>query len=348
MNDMSRYFKPSVVALSPYTSARDEYTGDASVFLDANENPFDFDYNRYPDPYQIELKEAISRWRGIATESIFLGNGSDEIIDLLIQSTCKANEDRILTLDPSYGMYSVSAKINEIAIDLVAMNADLTVNETSLFSQLSERHKLIFICSPNNPNGALVDENLVVKLLQKTEALVVIDEAYVDFSDSCSWVKRLEEYSNLIVLQTFSKGLGGAGLRVGMAFMNKELVYYLNKVKPPYNISAPCQALALDRLQNMDVVSQSIQTIKVEREKLRKKLVQLSMVEYVFPSSANFLLVRLKDAIVVYENLKSQGIIVRNRSSQTCCSNCLRISIGTSNENEKLMDALTLINQNLR
>lgn len=347
MKEMSKYFKASVIALEPYSSARDEYSGHGEVYLDANENGFDFEYNRYPDPYQNELKNAIGTWRAINPKSIFIGNGSDEIIDLLIRSTCDRDEDRILSLDPSYGMYKVSANVNEIPIDLVALNEDFSVNKNSLFDQLNESHKLIFICSPNNPNGAIIDADLIEQVLEMSNGLVIVDEAYIDFSDSPSWIARIAEYPNLIVLQTFSKSLGAAGIRLGMAFMNSKLIPFLNKIKPPYNVSTPNQKAALSRLESMDAVGEAIQNIVNQRDIMSKMLPELSIVKHVFPSSANFLLVKFSDAKLVFDRLKSQKIIVRDRSHLPNCEECLRITISTETQNGKLLDALKEINQEM-
>lgn len=345
MDKMSKYFKPSVVALKPYSSARDEYHGQEGIFLDANENAFDFENNRYPDPYQSELKQAIGQWRQIDPDYIFLGNGSDEIIDLLIRSTCRPGIDRILSLDPSYGMYRVSSSINEVDLDLVEMKPDLTVDLPQLISQLNNSHKLVFVCSPNNPNGGIVNPEVIEELLSKCNGLVVVDEAYIDFSDSDSWIRKLDKYENLIVLQTFSKSLGAAGIRLGMAFMNSSLVDFLNKVKPPYNISNPNQEAAKDRLRSIEKVRTAIQETKVQRALVQKSMLQLALVEKVFPSSANFLLVKFSNVSLVFEQLKARKIIVRDRSREKYCNGCLRITIGTENQNQALMNALKEIDK---
>jgi len=340
MGDLSRFFKPSVLELVPYSSARDEYRGEEGLFLDANENRHDFAYNRYPDPYQSELKWAIAHWRCISSGNVFLGNGSDEIIHLLIRATCQMGKDRILTLDPSYGMYRVSAKINEIPLDVVAMNPDFSVNQEDLFGKLNENHKLIFICSPNNPNGGIIDRELIEQILDQASGLVVIDEAYIDFADTPSWLRRIRTYDNLVVMQTFSKSLGAAGIRIGMAIMRPRMAFFLNKIKPPYNISIPNQKAALQRLKEMDQVKIAIQNIKKERLRLHAKLEEMTIVENVFPSEANFLLVRFKNAKKVYWALLNQKIIVRDRSSQQWCDECLRITIGTKAENDILLEAI--------
>ncbi len=347
MNEMSKYFKPSVVALEPYSSARDEYDGQEGIFLDANENSHTFEFNRYPDPYQTRLKAAIGQWRDVDPRSIFIGNGSDEIIDLLIRATCTSGKDRVLSLDPSYGMYKVSTSINEISLDLVELNTDFTINENCLFRKLNDQHKLIFLCSPNNPNGGIINPELIEQILRQCNGLVIIDEAYIDFADSDSWLTRLEEFDNLIVLQTFSKSLGAAGIRLGMAFMNTDLIAFLNKIKPPYNISAPNQKAALSRLGNLGKVQLSIKDIIDQRKEMGESLNRLGMVEKVFPSSANFLLVKTCDAQLVYNQLKDRKIIVRDRSNQMNCEGCLRITIGTKEENEILLKELKEIDKRI-
>ena len=348
MNTMSKYFKPSVVALSPYTSARDEYEGEEGIFLDANENPIIDRYNRYPDPYQSVLKKEIGLWRNVDSSSIFLGNGSDEIIDLLIKSTCRAGKDRILSLDPSYGMYSVSSNINEVSLDLVPLTSDLTINPNSILEYIKNNHKLIFICSPNNPNGGVINPSIIEKILSQSNGLVVVDEAYIDFAETSSWISQLDNHKNLIVLQTFSKSMGAAAIRIGMGFMNKELVYFLNKIKPPYNISLPNQEVALSRLQNVHVLNKSISILKIEREWLRARLNELEIVQFIFPSEANFLLIRFLSSSFVFTQLKKQKIIVRDRSKLMHCEGCIRISIGSPSENQKLVMALEVINSSLK
>jgi histidinol-phosphate aminotransferase len=343
MNGLENLIKPNIIALQPYTSARDEYQGNEGIFLDANENPYQLAYNRYPDPYQRELKAKIGMWRALETENIFLGNGSDEVIDLLIRATCESSKDRILSMDPSYGMYKVSAAVNDIPIDLVALNSDMTIDEDSLFSILNVNHKLIFICSPNNPNGSTIASQLIEKLLNTTSNLVIVDEAYIDFSDTESWCNRLSKYDNLVVLQTFSKSLGAAGIRVGMGFMHPYLVGILNKIKPPYNISTTNQEAAIKRLNDLDVVSIIVDRIKKSRAELRVSLEALSIVDYIYPSSSNFLLIRFHDYKTVFSTLIDHKIIVRDRSSNTNCEGCLRITIGTETDNQKLLEVLNQI-----
>jgi len=296
---------------------------------------------RYPDPYQKELKSRLASLRSVSADQLFIGNGSDEVIDLLIRATCRQGLDRILTLDPSYGMYTVSAAVNEIEIDLVAMDEDLDVDEISLFSTLNNQHKLIFICSPNNPNGAIVDPALIKRVLDVASGLVIVDEAYIDFADTDSWVTMLGEYSNLVVLQTMSKAFGCAGLRIGVGIMDSDLVQILNKIKPPYNISTANQDAALLRLENLDDVKRSIDAIRQERARIELLLLEMDIVDRIFPSQANFLLVRFQNSRKVLAQLLAEGIVVRDRSTHTHCNDCIRISIGTRMENELLIDCLS-------
>lgn len=340
---LENLIKSNILALQPYTSARDDYQGYDGIFLDANENPYDLAYSRYPDPYQRELKGLISEWRSVKAQNIFLGNGSDEVIDLLIRATCEAGKDKILSLDPSYGMYKVSAAVNDISIDLAALNSDMSIDEEYLFSVMNDSHKLIFICSPNNPNGGLIDPRIIERILKSTDNLVIVDEAYIDFADTDSWNSRLSEYDNLIVLQTFSKSMGAAGIRLGMGFMNQNIVRILNKIKPPYNISSPNQEAAIRRLNDLVKIIDLVNDIKKSRISLKEALEALTIVDFVFPSSANFLLVRFKDYQTVFNTLINHKIIVRDRSSNTNCEGCLRISIGTEIENLKLIKVLKSI-----
>ncbi|MDF1697229.1 MAG: histidinol-phosphate transaminase [Saprospiraceae bacterium] len=344
MKSIPSFFKPSVINLIPYSSARDEYKGTDGSLLDANENAFIYQYNRYPDPYQKELKSMIGKWRDVDPECIFLGNGSDEIIDLFIRSTCSKDVDRILTLDPTYGMYKVSASVNEIPIDLVNLNPDMSVNEKAFLEAIEDAHKLIFICTPNNPTGGLIDETFIEKVLERSTGIVIVDEAYIDFAETSSWVDQLDKYSNLVVMQTFSKAVGAAGIRMGMGFMHREMVAILNKIKPPYNISSPNQEIAIERLKNLEIVEKSIARIKRQRAQLRASLERFENVVHIFPSEANFLLVRFKNALEVFEGLIAKKVIVRDRTTQMNCENCLRITVGSAIENWKLINALTEIN----
>ena len=338
--------RPSVWQLSPYRSARNEYTGaKATAMLDANENPYEWPYSRYPDPVQSALKQRLAALRDVRPEQILVGNGSDEVIDLLMRLTCQPATDRILTLDPSYGMYRVSAAINDVPLDVVKLNTDLTVNTEAVLSAI-DNHKLILLCSPNNPDGGIIPTATLEQILDKAKGLVVVDEAYIDFANTDSWISRLADYPQLVVLQTFSKSWAAAGIRVGMAYANEEVIALLHKIKPPYNVSAPAQEAALEVLADFDILQKQIEEIKIQRDLLATELQQLAIVKKVYPSQANFLLVQFQDAAAIYELLKSQGIVVRDRSTHTHCAESLRISIGTPAQNQLLLNILKNSTQN--
>jgi len=341
--DLQKIVRPNVLQLAAYSSARSEYSGTADmVMLDANENPYGAAYARYPDPLQAALKERLADIRDVSEEQVFVGNGSDEIIDLLIRLTCQPGQDTILTLDPSYGMYKVSAAINDVELQLVPMQEDLTVDPNALLTAISNQ-KLIFLCSPNNPDGSLLPTELIEEVLTRAKGLVIIDEAYIDFADQESWTTRLSDHPNLVVLQTFSKSWAAAGIRVGVGYMSVELVALLNKIKPPYNVSTPAQEAALQVLKDYDRLQEEIATIKQQRHWLSAALTALPSVRTVFPSEANFLLVRFHNAELTYQLLKDRGIVVRNRSAQTHCHNTLRITVGTPAQNKLLIQTLKQI-----
>jgi histidinol-phosphate aminotransferase len=343
INDVLSLVRPHLVNLQPYSSARDEFDQNEVedfnfVYLDANENPFNTGYNRYPDPHHRELKKVITGIKGVPANQIFLGNGSDEAIDLVIRLFCSEN-DNILIPSPTYGMYKVSAEINNIKIrtSLLDENFQLT---GSFLSQADERTKVVFLCSPNNPSGNLLD---VQSILATFRGIVVVDEAYIDFTKNTSLISHIKTYPNLIVLQTFSKAWGLAGLRLGMAFGRPEVISLLNKIKPPYNISSATQKLALDTLQRTSHMKQSVDMIIAERERVASELIKLTTVKKVFPSEANFLLVRIDRAAQVYQKLIYDHIVVRDRSQVKRCEDCLRITIGTREENTQLLNALKTI-----
>lgn len=338
--DINKVARKNILSLKPYSSARDEFTGQAKVFLDANENPYDTKYNRYPDPYQFGVKSLISNLKSIPIEQIILGNGSDEIIDLLIRSFCEPAEDEIIILPPTYGMYQVYADINQIGIKEVPLNERFDVSSAEVLAQVSGKTKIIFLCSPNNPSGNLMDIDQVKSILQQFDGLVVLDEAYIDFSDMESWSGYLDLYPNLVVMQTLSKAWGLAGIRLGMAFANTNIISLLNKVKPPYNISQLTQEIAFEALQCVDQKEDVVALILKEREKLKEELLKLSLVQHIYPSEANFLLVQVTNAKQLYQNLIEMGIVVRDRSNVLLCENCLRITVGTEEENKTLMEAL--------
>ncbi|EON78538.1 Histidinol-phosphate aminotransferase [Lunatimonas lonarensis] len=342
--ELNRLLRPHIASLKPYSSARDEYSGKEGIFLDANENPYgsitDTAFNRYPDPYQQDLKARIAEIKGVQPNQLFLGNGSDEAIDLLFRAFCRPGVDNVILLPPTYGMYEVSAGINDVATIRVSLTADFQLNVPAILEAATPNSKILFICSPNNPSGNRMKREDIHALLRNFPALVVIDEAYIDFSDEPSFTSELARYPNLLVMQTFSKAWGLASLRLGMAYASPEIIAILNKIKPPYNISGLTQATVLDALDNLEKVDTMISEILEEREKLTGKLLGLRSVQKLFPSQANFLLVKIDRAKETYDALVRQRIIVRDRSKVTLCEDCLRITVGTSVENEKLVEAL--------
>jgi histidinol-phosphate aminotransferase len=336
--NISSLVRPNIAKLSPYTSARDEYKGNEGVFLDANENPFGT-VNRYPDPYQKELKQVISEIKGGSTEQLFLGNGSDEAIDLAYRIFCEPNKDKVIVFTPTYGMYEVYANINAIELITLPLDNLFQIDTTLVEPYLSDESvKLMFICSPNNPTGNLIDRQTIVQLLGQFKGIVILDEAYIDFSIEASWLEQLSQYSNLIILQTLSKGWGMAGLRIGMAWMSEELLYYFNKVKSPYNLSIINQQQAIEVLRDTEGFKQRIELLLSERDRVTKELKNLSIVKVIYPSEANYLLVEFDNANQIYEELISRQIIVRNRSKVV--QNTLRISIGLPEENNQLLVVL--------
>jgi histidinol-phosphate aminotransferase len=334
--------RKDLVSLKGYSSARSEFTGEGSVFLDANENPFKSKYNRYPDPLQIKLKQIIAEKYELSQNSIFLSNGSDELIDLLMRGFCEPKIDSVLSIAPSYGMYAVSAALNQLNYQEVTLNPDFSLPIDEIIEK-SQSVKLLFICSPNNPTGNAFLVEDIKKILEKVEAFVVIDEAYIEFSKEKSVRFLLEDYQNLIVSQTFSKAFGLAGIRLGKAFANPEIVSFLNKIKPPYNISSSSQEIALEYLQNEEKIDKEIAEICKERSKVFDKLEKMKGIIQVFPSDANFILFRVENAQNIYEKLLDKGIVTRNRSSQILCENTLRVTIGTSLENDIFLTELNNI-----
>jgi len=330
--------------LKPYSSARDEFKGEANIFLDANENslgsPLIKWYNRYPDPMQWKIKEKISKVKQVPVNNIFLGNGSDEPIDLLYRCFCEPGIDEVILFPPTYGMYEVSANINNITCNRVPLTREFQLDLEALEMAIKPNTKIIWICSPNNPTGNSIDRQDIEMVLNNFDGLVVVDEAYINFSRQKSLVSDLADYPNLVVLQTLSKAWGLAGLRVGMAFASEEIVGYLNKVKPPYNISEPVQELALKALDEIGQVNDMILQLVDARKKLEQDFVKSAQVVKVFPSDANFLLVEFTHARAMYDYLVGKGIVVRDRSNVLLCDNCLRITVGTDAENLKLVDAI--------
>lgn len=342
--NLEKLLRPHILSIKPYSSARDEYSGKIGVFLDANENPYGSltgdAFNRYPDPYQADIKDKLAPIKSVKPEQIFLGNGSDEAIDLLMRAFCVPGKDNIILLPPTYGMYEVSAAINDIETKKVALTEEFQLKPEQILDAVDENTKIIFICSPNNPSGNKMDRNAIRKILEEFEGLVVVDEAYIDFSDEPSFTVELEVFPNLLVMQTFSKAWGLANLRIGMAFASKEIIRILNLIKPPYNISGLTQQKVLESLDNSAEMRDLVHKVFEEKIFLENELPQFDFVRKIFPSHANFLLVRMDNARDIYEYLIKQMIILRDRSKVQLCEDCLRISLGTREENVALIQAL--------
>ncbi len=342
--DLNKLTRPNIQRLTPYSSARDEFSGDAKVFLDANENslgsPLTKWYNRYPDPHQRAIKEKLAVVKGIAAEHIFLGNGSDECIDLLFRAFCEPGKDNIIICPPTYGMYEVSANINDIAIKKAPLTEEFQLDLIHLENLVDAHTKLIWLCSPNNPTGNCLNRVDIETVLNNFNGIVVIDEAYINFAKQKSFIQELTDYPNLVVLQTFSKAWGLAGLRLGMAFASASIIEILDKVKPPYNINQATQELALKALDEVGQVNDMIRLLVDMREALAEVFLSMPTVEKVYPSDANFLLVKIKEARKIYEFLLTKGIVLRDRSNVKLCEDCLRITVGTEKENTLLIDAM--------
>lgn len=346
---ISTLVRPHLRNMIPYSSARDDFKGKASVYLDANEIPFDTGLNRYPDPHQQELKRELSGIKNIAEQNIFIGNGSDEAIDLLLRAFCEPGVDNVITVPPTYGMYKVSARINNVFVKEVLLNEFFDLDLENVLKAIDSKTKLIFLCSPNNPTGNSLSRNTIKTLLERFKGLVVVDEAYIDFSSQPSLVSWMQEFPNLIVLQTLSKAWGMAAARIGICFANVSIIQILNRIKPPYNISGPDQREALALLKKEPEMKQRVETIKQQRKWLTDELNEiLKLVFTVYPSDANFLLVKMTNANEVYKYLIDEGIIVRNRSKEPNCESCLRITVGSEEENQKLIQTLkTYVKKNI-
>ncbi len=344
MFDINNIIRTNIKNLKPYSSARDEFKGEASVYLDANENafgsPLATPYNRYPDPMAYDVKTRLSEIKGVPPKNIFLGNGSDEAIDILFRSFCNPGVDNVIIVPPTYGMYEVSANINDVELKRVNLTADYQLNLEGIAEAIDKNTKLIFICSPNNPTGNSIHREDIETLLANFNGIVVIDEAYINFSRQKSFIQELTEYANLVVLQTLSKAWGLAALRVGMAFASEEIIEVFNKVKPPYNINEASQQLALEALQNTNQVNEWIKETLKERDQLVINLKNLDFVLDIYPSDANFILVKTTAADAIYNFLVENGIIIRNRNKVELCEGCLRITIGTPQENQTLIETL--------
>ncbi|QHS57623.1 histidinol-phosphate transaminase [Mucilaginibacter sp. 14171R-50] len=344
MFDINNILRQNIKNLTPYSSARDEYTGEASVFLDANENafgsPLSNAYNRYPDPLQHQVKLRLSQIKGVPVRNIFLGNGSDEAIDIMFRSFCKPGVDNVIIVPPTYGMYQVSANINDVEARKVLLTEDYQLDLDGIAEAIDKNTKLIFICSPNNPTGNSINRDDIETLLANFNGIVVIDEAYINYSRQKTFIQELTEYANLVVLQTLSKAWGLAGLRVGMAFASEEIIEVMNKVKPPYNVNEASQLLALEALGNVAQVNAWIKETLEQRDKLVLSLKDLDFVVDIYPSDANFILVKTINAKGIYDYLVGHGIIIRDRSKVELCEGCLRITVGTPDENKTLIQTL--------
>ena len=341
MRSLEELVRPNVWHMQPYSSARNEFQGNASVFLDANENPWNEPINRYPDPLQRQVKARLSQLKGVEPRSIFLGNGSDEAIDLVIRAFCEPKADNIVTITPSYGMYEVAAETNDVECRKVALDERFDLDVAALWAAADAHTKVIYLCSPNNPSGNSLNREAIYQLLRGFEGLVVVDEAYIDFSAQPSFLAELSQYPNLIVLQTFSKAWGAAAIRLGMAFAAPAIIEVLNKIKYPYNINLLVQNKALELMENEAEMRQEVKAILAERVRMAKLLSEAPFGFEVFPSDANFLLVRVGDADRLYKALVDRGIIVRNRNRVLKCQGCLRITIGLPAENDLLLHALS-------
>lgn len=343
--DVQSLVRENIKNLKPYSSARSEFEGSAEVFLDANENAFGspagVGLNRYPDPLQRELKDRIAVMKGVSSSRIFVGNGSDEAIDLMFRIFCESGRDEVITCPPTYGMYRVSADINDVTVREVSLTDDFQLDVPAMVEGISDTTKLIFICSPNNPTGNLMSRQSVLTIAGQFNVIVVVDEAYIDFADEPSMIHELSAFPNLVVLQTFSKAWGMAGVRVGLAFASTEIIDLMNRVKPPYNVSGIAQQAVLDALEGEATIGEWTEATKVERSRLENALKNLDLVRRVYPSDANFLLVKVDDANHVYRYLIEKKIVVRNRSNIELCDGCLRITVGTVDENRSVLDSLT-------
>lgn len=345
--DIQTIIRPAIKALKPYSSARDEFQGVPAdmVFLDANENPYDNGVNRYPDPQQGKLKAILSDIKNIPAKNILLGNGSDEVLDLIFRAFCEPNQDNVIILPPTYGMYEVLANLN--AIKLIRINLDDTFQPQvdDILNAANDNSKILFLCSPNNPTANSFESAKIERLIKEFKGLIVIDEAYIDFSSEASWLSRLQEFPNLIVTQTLSKAFAMAGIRLGICYASSEIITVLNTIKPPYNINELTQKKAIELLSIKDLASNQIKDILKERSKLMNELKNITFVSKIYPSDANFILAKVDDANKRYDQLVEKGIVIRNRTTQVNCENCLRFTVGTSEENEKLIKELLLISK---
>ncbi len=345
--NINNLIRENIKSLQPYSSARDEYkdaTSTEIVFLDANENPFQNGVNRYPDPQQNSVKDLLSEIKSVSTKKILLGNGSDEVLDLIFRAFCEPNQDNIITLPPTYGMYSVLANINAIENRKVILTEDFQPKVKQILEAADNNSKILFLCSPNNPSGNSFSVGKVEELLTKFNGLVVIDEAYIDFSEQKSWLEKLNDYPNLIITQTLSKAYGLAGIRLGVCYASQEIISVLNNIKPPYNVNELTQQRAIERLSKMDEVQSEVTEIITQRQLLIENLKSVSFIQNIYPTDCNFVLVKVDDATKRYKQLIEKGIVIRNRTTQPLCENCLRFTVGNQIENTKLLNALKELN----
>ncbi|MFT4032288.1 MAG: histidinol-phosphate transaminase [Siphonobacter sp.] len=344
MFQLEKLIRPHLLSLTPYSSARDEYSGKEGIFLDANENPLGSatpdNFNRYPDPYQWAVKEKLAPIKGVRKSQIMLGNGSDEPIDLLVRAFCEPKKDHILILPPTYGMYEVSATIQNVGSKKVPLTADFQIDVDKVIASVDAHTKLIWLCSPNNPSGNVLNRTDIIQIIESVSCLVIVDEAYIDFAPETTLLTELDQYPNLVVLQTFSKAWGLAGLRVGMCFASEPIIALLNKIKSPYNISSITQKLLAEALDNVIQKDEMVQEILRNRERLKERLTELAIVETIHPSDSNQLLVKFQDSAAVFAYLLDNKVIVRDRSKVMHCNNCLRISVGTEAEDNELFNLL--------
>jgi len=338
--NISNLVRENVKRLKPFSSARAEFTGSADVLLDANESPYESEYNRYPDPYQKELKSIIASQKGIRADQIILGNGSDELIDLVVRTFCQPTIDIVRYISPSFGMYEVVADINEVIKEPISLDEAFDLDVQACLSGPSNRHKVLFLCSPNNPTGNGLSVSRLKEVITQWQGIVVLDEAYIEFSDQESLIGMIDTYRHLIILQTFSKALGGAGLRLGMGFADSEVIRYLNKIKPPYNVNVHTQTRAKVLLSQKDIIAQQIGTIIDERKRLSQELSAINGIDHLYPSDTNFLLMRCMDHMDLYTHLCEEGVIIRDRSKLEGCERCLRVTVGLPKENDKLIELI--------
>lgn len=340
--DLNRLIRPNVAALKPYSSARDEFQGttDNMVFLDANENPFQNGVNRYPDPKQNKVKQLLGTIKGLSKDNMLLGNGSDEVLDLIFRAFCEPNKDNVISLPPTYGMYEVLSNINNIELITINLNTNFQPKVNAVLEAANNNSKLLFICSPNNPTANSIDSDKIEKLLNEFKGIVVIDEAYIDFSKEKSWLSHLQEYPNLIVTQTLSKAYGMAGIRLGICYASEKIISILNKIKPPYNVNELTQQRAVERLLKIDKVNEEVKRIVAQRTLLISELKNIAFISKIYPTDTNFVLVKVDNANKRYNALIKKGIVIRNRTTQPLCENTLRLTVGTAEENKKLINTL--------